>query len=784
MSKKPINLNVKSGLAKLMAAENLTVIYNPKAKTASFDIVNRVLVLPMLPDMSGYVHDAFIAHEVSHALNTPYNEKQYEKLMGEIPHVFLNITEDARIEKLIKRKYPGTIRDFFQFYKRFSSDEQDFFGLKGKKLEDKTLIDRINLHFKIGSFRKIPFTQDERPFIDMVAAEATFDDAIFAAKAIYEHMKKQGTLKEIDEEDLPESSEGDNGDGGEQNGNQSGPDGMVVVKRKREKQGKNEDGTNTPANTPKESGEKRDSGDNPSGKSPMEQSESAGEESKGNVSAGETETKETDSEASEASPKNGSAVQPKSRSGDKESKDTKNDSSGDKTKDQDKVDSDSKDASDEKSKQKAVIPADAGSTQTNFDDSLQKQFIGNNPGTDERYFGDLARFDETWKHYVTEIHAPDSVDMNYYTQFLKTISPTINMMATYFNMKKSARDYQKTYIAKSGELNGDELSNYKTSEDIFLRNEVLHDSKNHGMVMMIDWSGSMEDNLKYTFKQLMVLMEFCKKTDIPFEVYGFTCGSHRGYGYIPKHKVSPDMGVEIFKMFSSNTSSSEFRKMCAHVYNNIVDAAQPRMSAIHSSGVTPINSMAVLTEYIINDFKRKFQREKTIFVMLSDGDETDSMAEGDTRIAKNGRGQIIMRDSTTGKNYVHDFKRDGSPFHTIFKYVKEKCNVTKMVGFYLTGSIPSNICQVVSPNRQGTVDITSLGRAFREAKYVEFGKDVGFDKYYVLSIANFDINMAEAEELDINPHSSDNTKKKRIEEFFLAKTKPLIFMRKFIEDIS
>ena len=57
--------NNKSLLAKLMAAENITV-QQKNVSTASFDPKNRILTLPILKDsMSEDVTDLFIGHEDS-----------------------------------------------------------------------------------------------------------------------------------------------------------------------------------------------------------------------------------------------------------------------------------------------------------------------------------------------------------------------------------------------------------------------------------------------------------------------------------------------------------------------------------------------------------------------------------------------------------------------------------------------------------------------------------------------------------------------------------------------
>ena len=60
----------KDTLAKLLATENITVRRSVKAETASFDLVSRVLVLPILKITSGDIADMMTGHEVGHALWT------------------------------------------------------------------------------------------------------------------------------------------------------------------------------------------------------------------------------------------------------------------------------------------------------------------------------------------------------------------------------------------------------------------------------------------------------------------------------------------------------------------------------------------------------------------------------------------------------------------------------------------------------------------------------------------------------------------------------------------
>ena len=60
------------------------------------------------------------------------------------------------------------------------------------------------------------------------------------------------------------------------------------------------------------------------------------------------------------------------------------------------------------------------------------------------------------------------------------------------------------------------------NEDLFKKVTVLPDGKNHGLVFILDWSGSMSREMLDTVKQLYNLIWFCKKVSIPFDVYAFT----------------------------------------------------------------------------------------------------------------------------------------------------------------------------------------------------------------------------------------------------------------------
>jgi len=184
-----MEINKKSTLAKLLATENITLEHR-KVPTAYFDLKERKVVLPMWKEMDSDLYDMLIGHEVSHALNTPYSG-WHDNVIEYGPGIksFLNVVEDARIERLIKEKFPGLVKNFYAGYRKLFND--DFFGVKGRDLSELPLIDRINLHFKIGSMLGIDFTDEEQVMVDRVANCQTWEDVVEVAHDLYGDAKAE-----------------------------------------------------------------------------------------------------------------------------------------------------------------------------------------------------------------------------------------------------------------------------------------------------------------------------------------------------------------------------------------------------------------------------------------------------------------------------------------------------------------------------------------------------------------------------------------------------------------
>ena len=174
-----VNHAIKSQLAKLLATEDL-VVEHKKVETAQFNVHTRVLTLPMWEKASNTVYDLLVGHEVGHALYTP-DEDWTDNT--KVPPQFVNICEDARIEKLMKRRYAGLSKSFYGGYKELA--EQDFFALENEDVPNMNLADRANLYFKIGNFIPLEFTPQEQDIINQIGTAETFTDALNAAEVLY-----------------------------------------------------------------------------------------------------------------------------------------------------------------------------------------------------------------------------------------------------------------------------------------------------------------------------------------------------------------------------------------------------------------------------------------------------------------------------------------------------------------------------------------------------------------------------------------------------------------------
>jgi len=541
-----INFEIKGQLAKLLATEDL-IIENKNVETAMFNVETRVLTLPMWDKATNTVYDMLVGHEVGHALYTP-NDWSFE---GKIPRQFVNVVEDARIEKLMKRKYAGLSKTFYKGYQELS--DQDFFQIEETNIKEMNLADRANLWFKIGNYVNIPIEEGrEMEIINMISDCETFADVIMASEILYKYCKEKQQEK-VNTDNHPEQPQGQ---------------------------------MSSPEN---------------------------GEESKSD---------ESDSENSEDLDQSGTDEE------EFDSEDSNNDSDSSKNDDDDddiKVETDQSLSDNLKN----LIDSNRLSNEYIQVPDLNMETIVN---TNEEVHKVITDFFENYKDFESVFDNADDTFIKYKKQSQKEV----NYLVKEFECKKSAASYSRSSVSRTGVLDCSKLHTYKFNEDLFKKVSVIPDGKNHGLIFILDWSGSMCNTLLDTLKQLYNLMWFCKKVSIPFSVYAFTnefnyttrdeqfLGIHPQEHYQKKEDVfSIDKHFSMMNLFTSDNSNRDLNEQmkniwrCVYSLRHYCGFEAPRQMSL--SG-TPLNEALISLHKIIPEFREKHGLEKVNCIVLTDGE--------------------------------------------------------------------------------------------------------------------------------------------------------------------
>lgn len=564
-------------LPKLLAKENVTIQHG-NFKTAWFDIKNRVLGLPLWEDMHKDVYDLFVGHEVGHALETPFEgwHDSPEKLKG-CPRSYINVVEDARIERKIQARYPGLVGSFNRGYNHLL--DREFFGdLTDIDWDQVKLIDKINLKTKLGSKLEVPFSDEERTFLVRSLNTSTFDEVLDLVRDILAWTKEN--QDELMQKPEPKTSE-------DQNNEDQPPE-------------ENDSPGHDDAEDPSEDTEE-DSGDG--GESEDTDSEEKTEEVKVNAVEPEHTPEELDISITD------------------------------------------------------TIFREKEKTLTMGDDKVQPVFIGDvNKDAIDKVVINYAKLKE-----ARELHTQDQVDNygSYYYEdekpdfktYLKSVKKNVQVAVKEFEMRKAAYQYSRATTAKTGTVDVNRLWSYKTNDDIFLTATNLANAKNHGMMLLIDMSGSMSGSMNQVMDQVMHLVMFCKATNIPFDVYGFT-STNRDVNY-EWQKQNPGV-VDLDNLSMPHICSSSFNKRdfidsMEHMHKRAtMRSSWGELCSYEEWGSTPLNQALMVSHHLVKKFKARHGIEKMNFITFTDGDANSisTYSRSDAEIWPDRHNAVIQVDGT------------------------------------------------------------------------------------------------------------------------------------------
>lgn len=593
----------KSQLAKLLATENVTVQHK-KVDTASFNPTTRVLTCPIWKNMSPELYDLLMSHEVGHALNTPadgWHGAGSNK--GKNYKGFLNVIEDARIEKKIKRKYPGLVKSYVKGFNEIMG--MNLFGIQDvEEINKCPFIDRVNVFTKSSYSMPIQFSNEELLIIEEIKNLESWDDVVAMTDRLWDQAveEEKETVTMFDYTDIEEDDDEDSVGESDQTGFSS-----------------NDDSDNE--NESEESGS---------------QSEATEEDTE--------DTEENESDVDDSTAEDG---------GDDEKNSNVDAESAHGNVDGDEVCEPSCETDESfRNNENQLLDVNClenvyiNIPKPRLDRIIEDTKLVNKNMTD--FYKELSQRSEYYfsnqTNWRTNLGGEEVKKLfnrgHVMSEFKKKNDRFISLMAKDFEMKKAATKYAKARLYTSGDIDINKIYKYKFDDQIFRKLTKLPKGKNHGMILVLDLSGSMDRNMAGSIEQILILTAFCKKVQIPFRVFGFTSSplvqnyDKDGYRTDPTAKwhtaentldlhddwalrefINSDMGAAAYKEAFENLlmgkSSWSYGKMNVN-YHNIP-------SALHLSS-TPLNESIVALGSIVPEFRQKHNLDIVNTIFVHDGD--------------------------------------------------------------------------------------------------------------------------------------------------------------------
>ena len=634
--------NATDLIAKLLANEDITVL-QASVPTASFDILNRVLTLPVWKDASQDLIGMLVGHEVGHALYTTdeYMKHEFINTDYSIPFQgYLNVLEDVRIEKLMKRKYPGIRKTFTAGYKELN--DKDFFEVKSRDFDDMLLIDKINLYFKVGYNCGVSFTKEEKAFVERTERTETIQEVIQLARDIFSYTKKEL-------EDAMEKAE-------------------ASIKEQRAS----------------ESGEGDNDGDE-------DEFQSYADGSKG------LDTLE-----------------------------------------------DMLEAKTETSYQKRV--QELADTKTIYRYYKPGKFLYNPMLNPKQIMEHSAKRLEALGRYAAERIEMTPERLDRVNKFKASSTPIVSYLIKEFEMKKAATAYKRTTIAKTGQLDMRKIYAYTMKDDLFKRMSAVKSGKNHGMIFLLDWSGSMTNCIDQTIDQVINLAMFCRSAQIPFQVLAFTDNMRTPSQENLRREYAVSVGGDTLEVNSSVMTLLEFlnHKMSSSEFSNMVTFLKTNAKYVFPLNGTPLNSALNYMIDYVGKFKKQYNVEKLTFITLTDGQgetmqpmsdylTSADVVDGDKKNVKN-----FLKDDVTGKTYEIDRYNSELFTRAFLSIIKERYDATTL-GFYLSRSGWHDLSSALRyhytdyTNINSTVTIERMKKEMKERGYASL-KGTGRDELFIVPL--------------------------------------------------
>lgn len=340
----------------------------------------------------------------------------------------------------------------------------------------------------------------------------------------------------------------------------------------------------------------------------------------------------------------------------------------------------------------------------------------------------------------------DSTDNSDYLKLRQDTNKIVSYLVKEFELRKNAEQLKRASTSKTGDLDMKKIFSYQFNDDIFKKISVVPGGKSHGLVMFLDWSGSMSTHLKSTIKQLLSLVIFCKKVNIPYEVYAFATpaiGCPFVYTCTPKEGDLATPDHYLMNLLSSKMTAGEFT-FAASCLVKFTQSMYSIPDWIALQG-TPLNEAVIAAMEIIPHFRKQYKLQVVNTVFLTDGEghnlnwvhrkneHVDKLQCNQFR--SRASGTLVIRDPVSKQEELMDnvSGQSGSTFTSgLIKLLKAKTNCN-ILGFYIISNREFGR-KVLDLYPRGAIfqNYDLIKSNFKKNKFVVV-ETAGFDEYYVIS---------------------------------------------------
>lgn len=765
-------------LAKLLAEENIAIMHDSTLSSAKFDLVKRVLALPVYNDMSGDNFDGMMSTEVAHALWTPvtqYNAvvKRLTSLNPEYEQI-IKMIEGVRVEKHLKRKYPGLSGTLSKMYLDFW--DKNYFGISHMPLENLNIVDKLNIGSKVPWF-DIPMDSYEETFKQDLNRVETFQDACVLARDIIDYLKQkqeeyeksltenQGDENdendgesedmaesdpsgestngddesdsdgddETDEcstdsdddmvsdsdddsddsaddsdtgdDDQSESDQSDDGDDGAESTDDSESDGNDASCEDGDdcesdeececsgRGGDSESSDGESGDDDADDGSVQDGSEEDEG---SEGSESDDNESGEGDSEGEGSESDSDSVSDDECGSDGESDDGEGESDDGDCGSDVSDGNGANDGEQDDdCEGDDSDCEPSEGDTTDVASSNVAAPQPiqsieNYEQSIRENEVNQNAE-------ELLNFSiPEISNYKDMIDTPETVHRSWnrrisrdepltikrinkaWLDFKSNERKTVDLMKQLFEMRRNAAELRRTRSAKTGKLDLKKLAFYKVTEDIFKSTTLVDDGTNHGIALILDFSGSMSGARMYqTMRQTLIMIMFAQAVKIPFVVWGYTNPSTENYAggtsdpSLQKKKYEydstcplsrPQLGAcALREVINSDLPTITQRQIMRNMFREAIAHYGSKFHGLRSLnqcehlGGTPTNEAMAIASLAIRDWKRDHSVEVMNTLVITDGDSSPlTLPRDGNKSSGNITKNFMAHDEISHKSYNSD----------------------------------------------------------------------------------------------------------------------------------